>query len=110
MATLLKYYPLLFSLATPAAAFSSLPGECLRPSVLASSTVNQQVVDAVKRMKSTPSKWSADPSVPKRWHGLSWYDTLVTIHASQYNENAFAHMGPAFLPWRELPITDPRAL
>ena len=68
--------------------------------------------DAVLLMKTTASPWasgyvSTGPNaglpVPRRWHNLSWWDTLVTIHLTVHNGgNPFAHQGPAFPMWHRL--------
>ena len=35
---------------------------------------------------------NAGQPVPRRWHNLSWWDTLVTIHLTVHNGgNPFAH-------------------
>jgi len=71
----------------------------------------QKIIEGVKKMKATPSPWSsgfhtrgplAGQPVPARWHNLSWYDTLVTLHATQALENSFGHMGPVFAPWHRI--------
>jgi len=67
----------------------------------------EQLAEAYRKMKSTPSPWSngsyQGKPVPARWHNLSWYDTFVTIHISNGpGENGFAHMGTAFPSWHRL--------
>jgi len=48
--------------------------------------------EAVLKMKTTASPWASGviketgQPVPRRWHNLTWWDTLVTIHST-------AHMG-----------------
>lgn len=64
----------------------------------------EQLAEAYKKMKKTPSPWSSGfyqgKPVPKRWHNLSWYDTFVMIHITNGpGENTFAHMGTAFPSW-----------
>ena len=41
--------------------------------------------------------------MPRRWHNLTWWDTLVTIHSTQHmGGNPFARFGPAFPMWHRL--------
>ena len=81
---------------------------------ISAATVEQKkrLTDAVLLMKTTASPWasgyvSTGPNaglpVPRRWHNLSWWDTLVTIHLTVHNGgNPFAHQGPAFPMWHRL--------
>jgi hypothetical protein len=65
--------------------------------------------DAMLKMKTTASPWAsgfirtgpnAGQPVPRRWHNLTWWDTLVTIHLTgSVGGNPFAHVGPAFPMW-----------
>ena len=65
--------------------------------------------DAVLKMKTTASPWASGviketgQPVPRRWHNLTWWDTLVTIHSTAHmGGNPFAHFGPAFPMWHRL--------
>ena len=73
----------------------------------ANDTQKAQFNKAVLRMKATPSPWAsgftkAGQPVPRRWHNLSWWDTLVAIHISGGPDNPYAHIGPAFPMWHRL--------
>ena len=65
--------------------------------------------DAVLKMKTTASPWASGviketgKPVPRRWHNLTWWDTLVAIHSTAHmGGNPFAHFGPAFPMWHRL--------
>ena len=65
--------------------------------------------EAVLKMKTTPSPWASGvikktgQPVPRRWHNLTWWDTLVAIHSTGHmGSNTFAHHGPAFPMWHRL--------
>ena len=65
--------------------------------------------EAVLKMKTTASPWASGvvketgKSVPRRWHNLTWWDTLVAIHSTVHmGGNPFARFGPAFPMWHRL--------
>ena len=91
--------------------FGSVPSGSPRRVSVERTTAAQRadLITATRRLKQTPSPWARglDASgrrVPRRWHNLTWYDTFVVIHLTNYVENSFAHMGPAFPSWHRLMI------
>lgn len=65
---------------------------------------HSELIDAFLKLKTTPSPWQrgmgGDASAD--YTGLTWYDTLVAIHASSLPTNYFAHQNPAFGSWHRV--------
>ena len=88
----------------------SPPPAGMRFSIGAATAQHQaRLNEAVLKMKTTLSPWASGVDtrtgkpVPRRWHNLTWWDTLVTLHLTGHmGSNPFAHHGPAFPMWHRL--------